>query len=564
MMRGKWLVVSVLLLGLMLGAVAGLGLAQGREPGGAAAPQALAGTGFTYQGNLNRGGSPYDGTCDFQFSLHDDPGDGAQIGSTQTIAGVDVDAGLFTVVVNGGNEFGAGAFNGEGRWLAIEVQCTGDGSYTPLDPRQPLSPAPYALALPGLWTEQNATSPNLVGGYWENSVGAGVTGATVGGGGQSDSPNQVLANFGTLAGGDNNRVDSPFASIGGGGSNIATGFGATISGGGVNSTDGQAATVGGGWGNTAVLSYTTVAGGQDNAALRHHATVGGGEANTVEGGYATVSGGVSNTVSGPWATLGGGISNTITANGHQATVGGGFGNVADGTNTTVSGGQANTASDLNATVGGGYNNLASVDHATVGGGTGNTASGYEGSTVGGGGSNTASHWYATVGGGLTNTASGHYTTIPGGREAVATHFGEMSYASGMFAATGDAQTSIYVLRNTSEGVSQAELFLNGNNSRLTIAEDRTLTFDILVVGRSEGGFAGGYEIRGVIKNSGGATAFVGTPTVVELGEDYAGFGVSVEALDSYDTLVLRAGNTGPGTFGTIRWVATVRTVEVGW
>jgi hypothetical protein len=69
MMRGKWLVVSVLLLGLLLGTVAGLVLAQGSKPAGAAAPQALASTDFGYHGKLNRDNSPYDGTYGLRSSL---------------------------------------------------------------------------------------------------------------------------------------------------------------------------------------------------------------------------------------------------------------------------------------------------------------------------------------------------------------------------------------------------------------------------------------------------------------------------------------------------------------
>jgi hypothetical protein len=49
---------------------------------------------------------------------------------------------------------------------------------------------------------------------------------------------------------------------------------------------------------------------------------------------------------------------------------------------------------------------------------------------------------------VANTASSWYATVPGGREAAAAHYGEMAYASGSFASTGDAQTSLYVLRRT--------------------------------------------------------------------------------------------------------------------
>lgn len=107
---------------------------------GAAAAQ---GTAFTYQGQLKRSGSPHNGTCSFRFSLFDAASGGTQVGSTQTINGVNVVNGLFTVLI----DFGAGPFTGDARWLETAVQCAGDAGFTPLTPRQPLTVAPYALSL---------------------------------------------------------------------------------------------------------------------------------------------------------------------------------------------------------------------------------------------------------------------------------------------------------------------------------------------------------------------------------------------------------------------------------
>ena len=102
---------------------------------------ASVGTAFTYQGQLTKGGSAYTGSCDFQFSLYDALSGGTQVGSTDTQTGVTVTNGLFTVQL----DFGASAFTGSARWLEIKVQCVGDSGYTTLTPRQPLTPAPYAL-----------------------------------------------------------------------------------------------------------------------------------------------------------------------------------------------------------------------------------------------------------------------------------------------------------------------------------------------------------------------------------------------------------------------------------
>jgi hypothetical protein len=108
-------------------------------------PEAALGTGFTYQGQLrDSGGEPVDSTCDLTFSLWGSLSGGTQIGADSAVAGVTLADGYFTVVVNGGGEFGAEAFTGDARWLEIAVQCTGDTGATTLSPRQALNLTPYA------------------------------------------------------------------------------------------------------------------------------------------------------------------------------------------------------------------------------------------------------------------------------------------------------------------------------------------------------------------------------------------------------------------------------------
>ena len=395
------LALAALALGVLFIGLPALVDAQGPEP------QAALGTAFTHQGYLTDDGSPANGIYDFQFKLYDAPSNGTQVGSTATKDDVTVTDGLFTVEL----DFGSGVFDGTARFLEIGVR-TGDSTdpYTILSPRQALTPVPYALALPGLWTEQNATSPNLIGGYSGNSVTEDVVGATIGGGGASDDPNGVTGDYGTVGGGRGNTASGPVATVGGGVSNLVTGTYATVGGGYHNAADGFA---------------TTVGGGKENSASGYIATVGGGWANTVSDWLATVGGGWRNTASGYAATVGGGVDNT--ASGHDATVGGGAFNTASGDSATVGGGAFNTASGHHATVGGGLHNTASGSYATVGGGYYNTVSGYV-ATVGGGDTNEASGYYATVGGGRGNTASGYYATVGGGQYNAAQGF--VSFAAG--------------------------------------------------------------------------------------------------------------------------------------
>lgn len=126
----------------------------------AAAP-ALApplGTAFTYQGHLKKNGGPVNGTADLMFTLFDAEGTGsppvggAQIGSAQSVSNVAVTDGVFTVTLNGSGQFGPNAFNGDARWLQIAVRSPSGGgvAFTTLSPRQPMTPAPYALQTRGL------------------------------------------------------------------------------------------------------------------------------------------------------------------------------------------------------------------------------------------------------------------------------------------------------------------------------------------------------------------------------------------------------------------------------
>ncbi len=254
-----------LILGTLLIVPFGAVGAQGPEPQGGAGTLAALGTpalsavegAFTYQGRLNDGGDLANGTYDFEFKLYSAASGGSQVGSTVTKDDVTVTDGLFTVEL----DFGSGVFTGDARWLEIGVRPgSSTGAYTTLTPRQALTPAPYALALPGLWTQPNATSPNVIGGYSGNSVTGGVVGATIGGGGLSGKTNQVTADYATVGGGRGNEAGGYAATIGGGRTNVASGDYAAIGGGRTNEVSGLAAIVPGGYRNTAQGNYSFAAG----------------------------------------------------------------------------------------------------------------------------------------------------------------------------------------------------------------------------------------------------------------------------------------------------------------
>lgn len=116
-------------------------------PASAALAQAPLGTAVAFQGRLTQSGAPVNGPTPMTFRLFDAPAGGAPVGPLLAFDGSDpnrplvgVVDGLFTVSL----DFGAGVFDGSALWLEVRV------SGTPLVPRQPISAAPYALAVPGL------------------------------------------------------------------------------------------------------------------------------------------------------------------------------------------------------------------------------------------------------------------------------------------------------------------------------------------------------------------------------------------------------------------------------
>jgi trimeric autotransporter adhesin len=444
------------------------------------ASAAALGTAFTYQGRLTDNGTPFTGTAEFQPTLWDAVTNGSQIAvNSPATVSVSVSNGLFVLPLDFGSRF-----SGEARWLQLEVRTT-LASFTLLSPRQPLTPTPYALnaaSAGGLLSLANAPldmtvsgqralrlepatngGPNVIGGSSKNFASAGVSGATIGGGGGQwrnggltyNYTNQVKGDFGTVSGGAGNTSSGDFATVSGGVNNISSGMGGTVGGGGYNTNTGYAAAVSGGLYNLSTTNYATVGGGvlntssgtgavvsgggynlssgygatvgggQNNLSTANYATVGGGTNNTSSDTYATVGGGWLNTSSGYAATVGGGWLNT--SSGSWATVGGGCKNTSSAYYGTVGGGVKNTNSGFYATVSGGEENTSSGEKATVGGGWLNTSSAY-GATVGGGYHNTSSEWAGTVGGGTDNTSSNVFATVPGGAYNIAG--GQCSFAAG--------------------------------------------------------------------------------------------------------------------------------------
>lgn len=168
--------------------------------------QTLPGTALMYQGQIKQNGKPVNDSCDFEFTLWNDA---VATDSVNLTAGPLVFSGKNAIAVTNGLfsaklEFGSPLFGEESRWLEIAVRCpSGSDIYTTLSPRQEITPAPYALALPGLRTQPDPIAPNVIGGSKNNFIADQIVGSSIGGG----MNNTIGGNLATIAGGDANLAD---------------------------------------------------------------------------------------------------------------------------------------------------------------------------------------------------------------------------------------------------------------------------------------------------------------------------------------------------------------------
>lgn len=182
---------------------------------------------ITYQGQLNDGAAIANGTFQMQFTLFDAAANGNQIGATITNQNVTVAKGIFTVQLDfsPATPFAAGA----PRFLQVAVKKAAETNYTALDPRQPITSAPYAVRTLSADTAATADnlSANCVACVTNNQIAA-VDGSKVTGGAAITNLNASnltagtvpIARLGTNTPAPNTflRSDNTFAPIPGGGS----------------------------------------------------------------------------------------------------------------------------------------------------------------------------------------------------------------------------------------------------------------------------------------------------------------------------------------------------------
>jgi hypothetical protein len=285
------------------------------------------GTAFTYQGRLNENGVPVNRTYDLLFRPFNVPTGGTQLAfpNLRTVA---IANGLFTTTL----DFGPTVFNGDPLWLQIEISTNAfSGIVATLAPRQPLTPAPYAIFAASL-ANGAVDTPQLAGGavtsgkvadgtlqpadlnlasfgttFWKVGGNAGTSSDFIGT--TDDQPFDVRANnarvmryrFNTDPSGSVTNAPNVIGGSSINGTVTTSVVGATIAGGGGSITNNSFV---GGYlesPNRVTANFGTVSGGDGNTASGEDAMVGGGSQNNASGTFSMVPGGFENTAGGRYS-----------------------------------------------------------------------------------------------------------------------------------------------------------------------------------------------------------------------------------------------------------------------
>src|SRR5436190_9004589 len=125
------------------------------------------GTAFTYQGVLADQNGLVSGTNDLTFTLFTTPSGAITVGTSNVLNDLVTTNGLFTVTL----DYGTGIFDGNARWLQIAVRPgVSTGPYTNVNPRQRITPTPYAI-FAGNSSNLSATLPSgALSGVYSNAL----------------------------------------------------------------------------------------------------------------------------------------------------------------------------------------------------------------------------------------------------------------------------------------------------------------------------------------------------------------------------------------------------------
>ena len=203
----------------------------------------------------------------------------------------------------------------------------------------------------------------------------------------------------------------------------------------------------------------------------------------------------------------------------------------------------------------GLNNTSSGPGA-IAIGMGNTASGTYSAAIGRNCIASASNSFAF---GMSCEAT-NLSASAFGMNSKSDRYAMISAASGIFAASGDAQRAQFILKNKTTSNAAVELFIIGS-TRLTIPSGKVFAFTINISGVKSNGTAVAHYLRQYcLKNVAGTTSEVYAPVTIGT-DNAAGTTIALSANDTNDALKVEVtGITGE----TWRWVASVDAVEIAY
>jgi hypothetical protein len=294
--------------------------------------------------------------------------------------------------------------------------------------------------------------------------------------------------------------------------------------------------------STSTLSFFTphgvVVGGGNNQATGSYSFIGGG------GNAGTAS--QRNLASGDWSFIGGGINGLASGIASVVCGGGTLGN-----NVT----SGNTASGTASFVGSGYQNSASSTYAAVINGQSNSATSGQATVLNGTG-NVANSGFSTVINGQGGTSRGiiSNTVIPSSNQ--------------LNSSTGASQSALLVLgRQTTDAtatVLTCDQAVAGTTNQVILPNNSAYYFKGSVIANVTGAANGAsWSFEGAIMRGANAasTVLIGTPAINRVAAT-AGATAWVIALTADTTNGGLAVTVTGAASTTIRWVASVNTVEV--
>jgi hypothetical protein len=248
----------------------------------------------------------------------------------------------------------------------------------------------------------------------------------------------------------------------------------------------------------------------------------------------------------------------------QGAVAIGYGALAENNTHAVAIGRsyADGADSFAAAIGNPHSSLGAKGDQSVAIGNGATASGGNHSLALGGNTVASGSYAAAIGGGNTGNEATNQGSFAFGRGAKSDIQGKFAFASDRFAANGDAQGGMYILRADTTDATATVLTTNnssaGSNDQIVANADTCIMFSGTLVAMQNGAQdQGGWEIKGLLKNDGGTTTLVSSN--IQTFDDGNGWTVALSADNTNNALAITC--TGEAAHN-IRWVANIQTSEV--